>query len=70
MKFKREIDENGEWMDADGQRYSLSVVRRLRNAAGVNVGYEDFDSLEAALAAWGLSAAPASISFQNEAFNQ
>ena len=54
MKIKREMDENGEWMDADGQRYSLLVVRRLRNAAGVNVGYEDFDSLEDALAAWGL----------------
>ena len=59
MKIKREMDENGEWMDADGQRYSLSVVRRLRNAAGVNVGYEDFDSLEAALAAWGLVPCPA-----------
>lgn len=58
MKIKREMDENGEWMDADGQRYSLSVVRRLRNAAGVNVGYEDFDSLEDALAAWGLTACP------------
>ena len=58
MKVKREMDENGEWMDADGQRYSLSVVRRLRNASGVNVGYEEFPSLDAALAAWGLTACP------------
>lgn len=54
MKIKKILDSDGVWMGADGQRYSLSVVRRLRDARGVNVGYEDFDSLEDALAAWGL----------------
>lgn len=61
MKIKKILDSDGEWMDADGQRYSLLVVRRLRNAAGVNVGYEDFDSLEDALAEWGLTACPRKI---------
>ena len=64
MKIKREMDENGEWMDADGQRYSLLVVRRLRNAAGVNVGYEDFDSLDDALAAWGLEPVETEVSHE------
>lgn len=65
MKIKKIPDSDGVWQDADGQRYSLSVVRRLRDARGVNVGYADFDSLEAALAAWGLE--PVETEVQHEA---
>ena len=54
MKIKKQKDENGEWIGRDGQRYSLLVVRRLRDARGVNVGFADFASLDDALAAWGL----------------
>ena len=61
MKIKKIPDSDGLWMGRDGQRYSLSVVRRLRNAAGVNVGYADFDSLEDALEEWGLTACPKKI---------
>ena len=54
MKIKKIPDSDGVWQDADGQRCSLLVVRRLRDARGVNEGFADFDSLEDALAAWGL----------------
>lgn len=54
MKIKKILDSDGVWMGADGQRYSLLVVRRMRDARGVNEGFEDFDSLDDALEAWGL----------------
>lgn len=54
MKIKKIPDSDGVWQDAYGLRYSLLVVRRLRDALGVNEGFADFDSLEDALAAWGL----------------
>lgn len=54
MKFKRIQDDFGEWIDDAGNRFSLIVVRRIRNSHGANVGYEAFPSFEAALAAWGL----------------
>lgn len=41
-------------MDADGVRFSISSARRVRSPQGVNVGYEEFPSLEDALEAWGL----------------
>lgn len=45
-------------MDADGVRFSISSARRVRSPQGVNVGYEEFPSLEDALAAWGLRESP------------
>ena len=54
MKIKRIQTDDGEWRDENGQRWALVVVRRLRNAAGVNVGFEEFESVEEALVAWGL----------------
>lgn len=54
MKIKRIQDPAGVWIDCDSLRYSLIVVRRQRDACGVNVGFEDFPTLDAALTAWGL----------------
>lgn len=56
MYFKKTLDASGDFVDADGLRWSVSMARRVRSAAGVNVGYVPFASLEDALAAWGLSA--------------
>ena len=50
------MDASGGFVDADRLRWSVSMARRVRSAAGVNVGYVPFASLEEALAAWGLSA--------------
>lgn len=63
MYYAKFESADGSYVDANGVRYDVSVVRRVRSAAGVNVGYEQFSSLEAALEAWGLSAAPAAMSF-------
>lgn len=53
--FKKIIDALGEYEDAAGVRYSIAVVRRIRTTAGVNVGYEPFDTLSQALAVWRLT---------------
>ena len=57
--FARFESADGEYVDAAGMRFAVSEVRRVRNAAGVNVGYEAFPSLQDALDAWGLRAFPA-----------
>ena len=43
-------------MAVDGTRYSLTCAKRIRTRDGVNIGYEPFDSLEAAMCAWNLMA--------------
>lgn len=40
---------DGAYMDAEGVRYDVSTVRRVRSNNGINVGYEQYPSLEAAL---------------------
>lgn len=57
MYFKKLESLEGDFAGIDGRRYVVSVARRIRNAEGVNAGYELFGSLADALAAWGLEAA-------------
>ena len=54
MFFAKFECTDGAYVDAQGARYDVVSVRRVRNRSGVNVGYEEFPSLEDALAAWGL----------------
>lgn len=54
MLYKKELDEQGDYRDAQGNCYSLCFARRIRSEHGLNVGYEEFDSLETALRVWGL----------------
>lgn len=54
MYYKKVMDLQGAYCDALGIVYDVHVARRVRNAQGVNVGYEEFPSLEAALEHWGL----------------
>ena len=54
MYFKKNPDPAGDFADACGERFSISAARRIRTDAGVNVGYVPFESLQVALAAWGL----------------
>ena len=56
MFFAKFECTDGAYVDAQGARYDVVSVRRVRNRSGVNVGYEEFPSLEDALAAWGLVA--------------
>ena len=59
MLYKKIEDEAGEYVDAQGCRFTVQSARRVRTAEGVNVGYVDFPSMEDALAAWGLRVCPA-----------
>lgn len=45
----------GDYVDAAGNRFSIAAARRIRTAAGVNIGYAPFGSLEEALDYWELS---------------
>lgn len=58
MFYKTEKDVQGEYVGPDGDCYCVLVARRVRNAQGVNVGYVEFPSLEAALEYWGLRDIP------------
>lgn len=54
MFYAKFESPDGDYIDAGGRRYDVSVVRRVRCSRGVNVGYEEFPTLEAALEHWGL----------------
>ena len=54
MYFKKSPDPMGEYVDAEGNRFSIAAARRIRTSVGVNVGYEAFASLSEALRAWRL----------------
>lgn len=54
MYYKRIMMLDGPYVDAAGQRWDVCAAFRVRDAKGVNVGYEEFPSQEDALAAWGL----------------
>lgn len=55
MYFKKLPDPMGDYVDAAGNRFSIAAARRIRTAAGVNIGYAPFGSLEEALDYWELS---------------
>ena len=55
MYFKKWPDPMGDYVDAEGKRFSLALARRIRTSAGVNVGFLPFASVELALEHWGLS---------------
>lgn len=54
MYFKKNPDVLGNFVAADGSCYSIAAARRIRTATGINIGYEAFESLQDALAAWEL----------------
>lgn len=54
MLYRKEQDAQGDYMDELGNRFSVLCARRIRSTRGVNVGYEEFASLELALEEWKL----------------
>ena len=54
--FKMIPDVLGDYLNSTGERFSVCMARRVRSPLGVNIGYEPFPSLEAALEHWGLGA--------------
>lgn len=54
MFYQKLADVEGNYVNDSGERFSISAVRRVRNPKGVNVGYEEFTSLEDAVRSWNL----------------
>lgn len=54
MYYMMIADPEGNYSNESGGRFSISVVRRIRNNHGINEGYKEFPSLGAALEYWGL----------------
>ncbi len=54
MIYRKQEQADGEYTDAEGSRWAVDCCRRVRTPEGVNVGWTEFPSLDAALAAWGL----------------
>lgn len=67
MFYKIEKDENGNVRGKDGTRYMLSECRVAYTPQGVNVGYKEFSSREAALAAYNVEDIPESEMFPESA---
>lgn len=54
MFYMKTLDPDGNYVNVAGERFSISAVRRVRSPKGVNVDYEEFSTLQDALAAWEL----------------
>ena len=51
-------DPQGLYRRADGTRVTLARVENIRTPQGYNVGWQSFETSEAAIAAWGLEYLP------------
>lgn len=60
MIYCKTQQADGDYEDAEGTRWAVDCCRRIRTPEGVNVGWTEFPSLEAALEAWELHARPLS----------
>lgn len=58
MIYSKSPHPDGEYVDNEGQHWLISCCRSIRTPEGVNIGWTEFPSLEAALEAWGLKAEP------------
>lgn len=58
MVYKLDKDENGNVKDKDGVRYLLSECRVAYTPKGVNYGYTEYPTREAALEAFGVVDVP------------
>lgn len=66
MVYKIEKDEDGNVKDKNGVRYMLSECRVAYTPQGVNYGYTEYPSRQAALAAFGVEDIPESELFKTE----
>lgn len=55
MRYKKEENEQGEYIDSMGVRYSVNECNEAHTPEGLNVGYTEFDSREAMMKKWKLA---------------
>lgn len=58
MFCRKNPESDGEYIDQNGVRYSLTAVRRNRSKDGINFGFTEFPDVDTALEFWGLTLAP------------
>lgn len=59
MFYKMTTMKDGDYIDAEGNRYRLAECNKVATPDGFNVGYSEFETKEECLATWGLSYSPA-----------
>lgn len=58
MIYYKEENIEGDYISAEGTRYTLQCARRIRTPQGINIGWEEFPDLDTCLRAWGLRYEP------------
>ena len=58
MVYKKVLDEYGNYKDNNGTRFTIREVHEAWTPQGKNVGWDEFENIEAAAQAYGLTYDP------------
>lgn len=58
MVYRKVRDENGDYKDNQGVRYTIREAHEAWTPQGKNVGWDEFPNIEAAAQAYGLTYDP------------
>lgn len=58
MVYKKTLNEVGAYIGQDGNRYDILEAHEAYTPNGLNVGWDEYDSIEAAAAAYGFMYSP------------
>ena len=58
MVYKKIANEQGDYKNANEERYTVLEAHEAYTPQGLNVGWEEYENMEAALAAYGLAYDP------------
>lgn len=61
MVYKKVQNEEGNYIGQDGNRYDILEAHEAYTPEGLNVGWDEFTSLEAAAVAYGLTLDPLEV---------
>ena len=58
MVYKKTLNEVGAYIGQDGNRYDILEAHEAYTPNGLKVGWDEYDSIEAAAIAYGLTLSP------------
>ena len=58
MVYKKVLNEQGAYADRNSVRYDILEAHEAYTPEGLNVGWDEYDSIEAAAIAYGLTLLP------------
>lgn len=58
MVYKKVANEQGSYIDRDNTRWDILEANEAYTPEGLNVGWDEYDSIEAAAIAYGLTYDP------------